>query len=304
MTLTAHHLDQTDRLFPEKAIHEATLGQFIPLIYHYNMLNDEARMGAFEQAIALAVKTGARVLELGGGTAVLSWFAVRSGASRVYCVERNPELVAHARRNLDLNPGGDRISVVEADAMDYLPPEPVDVVVCEMLHVGMLREKQIAVIESFKRRYLARFGGPLPKFVPEAFFNAVQPVAQSFDFHGYHSPAAFFQDPGSLQPRTVQMGEPVVYQQAVYEEPLSMECSWEGELDFSHAGEINALRFITNNVVTVDEVQNRNVEWLNQYLVIPLERPVKVKAGSKGLVRFSYAAGDPVDTLKPTLVLV
>jgi hypothetical protein len=30
-----------------------------------------------------------------------------------------------------------------------------------MIHVGMLREKQVEVIEAFKQRYLARFGGPL-----------------------------------------------------------------------------------------------------------------------------------------------
>jgi protein arginine N-methyltransferase 1 len=148
------------------------LGQFIPLAYHYNMLTDEARMTAFQDAMALAVTPGCRVLELGGGTAALSFFAAQRGAN-VCCVERNPELVHEARRILALNPGGERVTVIEADAFDYLPAEPVDVVICEMLHVGMLREKQIAVIDSFKQRYRAKFGEKLPRFIPEAFFQEI-----------------------------------------------------------------------------------------------------------------------------------
>jgi hypothetical protein len=57
---------------------------------------------------------------------------------------------------LALNPNGEKVEVIHADAFEYLPPEPVDVVICEMIHVGMLREKQVEVIESFKRRYTER----------------------------------------------------------------------------------------------------------------------------------------------------
>lgn len=165
------------------------LGQFIPLHYHYNMLNDTARMRGFKTALELAVWPGARVLELGGGTGVLSFFAARS-AAKVWCVERNPELARMARATLALNPNGHKVEVVEADAFDYLPPEPVDVVVCEMIHVAMLREQQLPVISAFKERYLRKFGGPLPAFVPEALIQAVQPVQQSFDFEGYHAPTS------------------------------------------------------------------------------------------------------------------
>lgn len=41
-------------------------GQFIPLVYHYNMLADQTHMHAFKEAIAIAVPEGSRVLELGG----------------------------------------------------------------------------------------------------------------------------------------------------------------------------------------------------------------------------------------------
>ncbi|MGZ5602221.1 MAG: methyltransferase domain-containing protein, partial [Methylobacter sp.] len=138
------------------------LGQFIPLQYHHHMLTDEYRMGTFKTAIDRAVFPGAKVLDLGGGTGVLSWFAAAK-ASKVWCVEFNPDLVKEARRLLKLNQGGDKIELVQADAFEYLPPEPVDVVICEMLHPAMLCEKQVNVIKSFKDRYQQRFGDPSPR---------------------------------------------------------------------------------------------------------------------------------------------
>ncbi|MBV8635087.1 MAG: methyltransferase domain-containing protein, partial [Burkholderiaceae bacterium] len=163
------------------------LGQFIPLQYHHNMLMDANRMKPFKAAIEQVVKPGAKVLELGGGTGVLSWFAA-ARADKVWCVEFNPDLVREARKMLAMNPNGEKVEVVHADAFSYLPPEPVDVVICEMIHVAMLREKQVEIMESFKPRYLARFGGPLPKLMPTAVLMAVQPLQQDYHFEGYYAP--------------------------------------------------------------------------------------------------------------------
>lgn len=144
---------------------------------------------------------------------MLSFFAAQR-AAKVWCVEKNPDMVREARRILALNLGSERVELIEADAYDYLPPESVGVVICEMLHVGMLREKQIPVIESFKCHYLAKFGAPLPRFLPEAFIQAVQPLQQSFDFDGYYAPTPFFQNPAEVQPRNEELGKPTIYQMA------------------------------------------------------------------------------------------
>ena len=278
------------------------LGQFIPYVYHFNMLSDEARMTAFKDAIAHAVLPGTTVLELGGGTAVMSHFAAQAGA-KVWCVERNPELAREARRILKVNPQGHRVTIVEADAFDYLPPQPVDVVICEMIHVGMLREKQLSIIDSFKQRYLAAFGPPLPRFIPEAFFQAVQPIQQSFDFFGYHAPTHCFQDPLVEQPRTLELGEPVIYHSASYEDDYSLDCSWEGMLSFTTPGQFNAIRVITKNIVAVLEEQQRAAHWSSQYLVVPIDKPMQVAPGQKVMVSFSYVAGDPIRELRPLISL-
>src|SRR5262249_38608440 len=154
-----------------------------------------------------------------------------------------------SRRLLALNGCAETVEVVQADAFDYLPPEPVDVVVCEMLHVTLLVEKQLPVMASFKERYLRAFGPPLPRFVPEAIVQAVQPVQHSFDYHGYRAPTVHFQDAVAEQPRTTELGEPVVYQSLLFEDELPDEIAWKGQLPIARAGMLTAIRFITKNLL-------------------------------------------------------
>lgn len=279
------------------------LGQFIPFIYHHNMLADPARMSAFRDAINVSVPLGSKVLDLGGGTGVLSFFAAQR-AARVWCVERNPELVQAARRLLDMNYGSEKVEVIQADAFDYLPPEPVDVVICEMLHVGMLREKQVPVLAGFKRRYLEKFGAPLPLFLPEAFIQAIQPVQQSFDFGGYYAPIPSLQDPSALHPRSRDLAAPALFQLASYGESLPLDCVWQGEITLAQSGSLNALRFITKNVLTIVEKEQRSVDWFSQYLIMPLSDPLIVAAGQRVSVSFAYLLGDPIATLKPVVTLI
>lgn len=279
-------------------LEQQELGQFIPLHYHYNMLLDQARMQGFKAALDYAVQPGAKVLELGGGTGVLSAFAAAK-ASKVWCVERNPELAREARRMLALNGCERKVEVIEGDAFDYLPPEPVDVVICEMIHAAMLREKQIQVIESFKKRYRAKFGLQLPRFVPEAFIQAVQPVQQDFVFEGYYAPTVLFQDPMTRQDRTAELADPAVYQTCAYEENLPPLCQWQGEIVIAQAGELNALRFITKNVLAVVVEEGGTIDWFSQYLIVPLETPMQVRSGERIQVRFAYPVGAGLDALRP-----
>lgn len=68
------------------------------------------------------------MLEFGGGAGGILFFAAEQ-ATHVWC------------------------AVIQADALEYLAREPGDVVIGETLHVGLLREEQLAVIEGFKERY-------------------------------------------------------------------------------------------------------------------------------------------------------
>ena len=284
----------------ERSATDHELGQYIPLHYHFNMLNDVLRTGAFEEAIASVVRPGARVVELGGGTGVLSFFAART-AARVWCVERNPEVAREARRLLALNGCTDVVEVVEADAHEYVPPQPADVVVCEMLHVTLLVEKQLPVIAAFKDNYLAAFGPPLPCFLPQAVIQAVQPLAQDFGYHGYLAPTIHFQDGGAVQPRTTELGDPVVYQTTEFADALAPGIAWTGQLTVTRAGSLNAIRFITKNLLAILPAEGRSIDWLMNYLIVPLATAVDVSPGDTVELSFDYRFGGPLSSLKPTV---
>lgn len=278
------------------------LGQFIPLHYHHNMLLDERRMSGFKAAIGRVVPAGARVVDLGGGTGVLSWFAA-AHAEKVWCVEFNPELVAEARALLCLNEHGERVEVVHADAMEFLPPEPADVVICEMAHAAMLREKQIEIVDSFRRRHLERFPGRLPVFVPEATLLGVQPIEQDFHFHGFHAPIIQFQAAGNPQPATRELAAPAVYSRIDYSLANDAWIEWDGELTLEHDGIVNALRFVTCNLLAIVPAQGSSIEWFNQHLVLPIAEALPVRAGDRLRVAFGYRAGGAIDSLRQSLTV-
>ena len=284
----------------ERDIESCYLGQFIPVHYHHNMLMDQNRMHSFRSAIFHAVKPGMKVLELGGGTGVLSFFAAQA-ADKVYCVEFNPDMVREARRFLAMNENGHKVEVIHADAFDYLPPEPVDIVICEMIHVAMLREKQVAVIEAFKQRYLARFGGPLPIFMPEAVIMAAQPLQQEYDFEGFHAPIVQFQPTNVIYPGTVELAQPAVYSIMDFSQPVDASVAWEGQFLIEKAGRLNAMRFITKNVLAILQEQGATVDWLNHYMMLPLAQPLDVQAGDVVQVAFAYRCGGSIPSLEASI---
>jgi predicted RNA methylase len=275
--------------------HTGMPADVIPLQYHANMLTDAHRMDSFAAAIAAVVRPGMHVLDLGAGTGVLSFFAAQQGAS-VTAVEREPGVLEAARAALSASVG-DRVSLVHADARTFLPDRPVDVVLCEMMHVGQLREKQIDVIRGFRERYAAAGLGPTPRFLPEACLQAVQPVEQDFTFHGYTVAAPYFQDPFAAQPRTTELAAPQVWQSFCYDEQIPSRCTADLPFRAQRSGRVNAVRVVTKNVLALDPASGSSVDWLMNYLVVPLRRPADVAAGQQVRVRFDYRPGDEISEL-------
>lgn len=278
---------------------EMLLGQYIPLHYHFNMLQDRTRMEPFREAIEMVVPRGGRVLELGGGTGVLSWFAAQR-AARVWCVERNPALVRAARSFLAQNQNGERVEVIQADAMNYLPPEPVDVVVCEMLHAGLIREKQTEVLRSFKARYTAAFGPKLPAFIPDTTLLGVLPVQQDFCFSGYTAAVPMFLAPG-FHHNCRGLADPAVFATVSYDTEIPTELGYAGRLPIHTDGIVNALQFQTKNFLAYDLDAGRAVEWPMPQLVLPLAQPQQVRAGESLELNFRYRAGCELETMQSSL---
>jgi predicted RNA methylase len=269
---------------------DAHLGQYIPLHYHGQMLANEQRMGPFHEAIDKLVPVGSYVVELGGGTGVMSFLASRR-ARKVTMVERVPHVAATARLLLARNGVADKVSVVEADARAYVPDEPVDVVICEMLHTALLREKQIE----------ARFGRRVPRIIPEASLLGVQLIYQPYEFHGYYAPVPFFFEPGTGAGSTIEMSPPALYSLIEYVDDLPETFPVDALLTVDKPGTVNALRFSTRNAVGVFVAEKRTADWYMPNMSLALPHPIPVNAGDRLRVRFQYDAGGSIESLQSSL---
>lgn len=139
---------------------------------HQVMLGDRVRLDAYDKALSQVVTPGAVVADLGAGLLPLTALALRHGASRVYAIEADPELVALAGHVIEASGWSDRVTLVPGDARVVRVPEPVDVVVAELMGNLGPEEGMGRLIEVFARRHL-RPGG---RVVPEGMATRLAPV--------------------------------------------------------------------------------------------------------------------------------
>jgi hypothetical protein len=133
------------------------------LEYHGDMLADGVRVGAFARALEARVRPGAIVVDLGGGTGVLSALACRAGAARVYMIEAGP-IIGFARELLAGSGLADRVVAIHGASTETTLPEPVDLVVTETIGVAGFDEGILGSVADARRRF-AR-AGVAPGIVP------------------------------------------------------------------------------------------------------------------------------------------
>lgn len=109
---------------------------------------DTQRVAAFAAAIARSVVSGARVLDVGAGTGVLSLLAATRGAS-VTAVEADPRLAWDLQRTAALYPSLS-IDCVHADIFDVSFAGEFDVVICELVDTGLLEEQFVPVVSHLR----------------------------------------------------------------------------------------------------------------------------------------------------------
>lgn len=129
--------------------------------FHHSMLADELRTSSFQSAINSSVKPGDVVVDIGTGTGVLSVFAAKAGASRVYAIEQEP-VIGVARKIAARNGLADVITFIEGSSLDVELPERADVLITETIGNMGLDEGIIEWITDAKERFLKPEGTTIP----------------------------------------------------------------------------------------------------------------------------------------------
>ena len=131
---------------------------------HRSMIRDAVRTEAFRRAIEATVRPGDTVLDVGAGSGILSVFAARAGAARVYAVEQTTIAVL-AQELVAANRVEDVVRVIQGDVLDIEPPERVDVIVSEWLGGFGIDEGMLAPVIAARDRWLKPGGTMIPRTV-------------------------------------------------------------------------------------------------------------------------------------------
>jgi SAM-dependent methyltransferase len=124
------------------------------------MLQDGVRTEAYRKAIQEVVRPGDRVLDFGCGTGVLSIFAERAGASRVYALDRS-RMISVARVIFAEN-GCKNIETVSGDGDVVELPGQVDVIVSEWMGHFLFAEQMLEPLVRLRDDFLRTEGRIIP----------------------------------------------------------------------------------------------------------------------------------------------
>jgi len=131
-------------------------------LQHYlEMMTDQHRMGPLEAAIRRVVKLGHTVADLGAGTGVLTFLALKAGAAHVYAIERSL-MIEVARRIARANGVDHRITFIHADARTVDLPHRVDGLIGDVRGVLPLLGDNIDMFETVRERWLKPGGYTIP----------------------------------------------------------------------------------------------------------------------------------------------
>jgi len=134
---------------------------YAELEVHRTMIRDRVRTEAFRRAIESVVRPGDIVLDVGAGSGILSLFAARAGAARVYAVERTTVAVV-AQGLAAANGVAEIVRVIHGDVMDVELPGPVDVIVSEWLGGFGIDEGMLVPVIAARDRWLKPGGIMIP----------------------------------------------------------------------------------------------------------------------------------------------
>ena len=142
--------------------------------YHFEVLRDEARARAYEDAIRRRVRKvakqkrrsdatrgGVSVLDIGAGSGLLAMMAARAGATKVVACEWHGALATCARRNVAANGLSNTVTVASGDVAKLrrgkqgVPVDGFDVAVVDLFDAGLTGDHVLWMLEQARKHVLA-----------------------------------------------------------------------------------------------------------------------------------------------------
>jgi len=132
--------------------------------HYYDMLSDQIRMQAYREAIFSTVKHDDVVVDLGAGTGLLSIWAIKAGASKVYAIEKT-DAIELAKEIARANNCENKIEFIKQNSADVVLSEKADVLISETLGSFGVDENTLQFAIDARDRFLKNSGVMLPQSV-------------------------------------------------------------------------------------------------------------------------------------------
>ncbi|KAF9019946.1 S-adenosyl-L-methionine-dependent methyltransferase [Hymenopellis radicata] len=130
---------------------------------HAVMIQDKVRTSTYAQFLLTnpTLFQDAVVLDVGCGTGILSLFAARGGAKRVYAVDAS-DIAERAKEIVKTNGFEDIITVMRGKVEELEIPEKVDVIISEWMGYALLYESMLDSVLNARDRFLKPGGVMAP----------------------------------------------------------------------------------------------------------------------------------------------
>lgn len=130
---------------------------------HEEMLKDRIRTESYQKAIELNKESfkDKVVLDIGCGTGVLSIFAAKAGAKKVYGIEF-ADIADYAKKIVKDNGFENTITIIQAKVEEADIPEKVDIIISEWMGYFLLFESMLDTVLFARDKWLKPNGKILP----------------------------------------------------------------------------------------------------------------------------------------------
>jgi hypothetical protein len=143
---------------------------------HLRMLNDDARLRAYQKAIQRVMKPDDIVLEIGTGTGILSAMAAIAGAKHVFTIEQT-RIADVAQKVFEVNGVDDRTKIIFGQATQVELPEKADILIAELIGNHALAEGVLRITRDAVQRFMK----PQARLIPSRIRLFALPVTIPID---------------------------------------------------------------------------------------------------------------------------
>ncbi len=247
--------------------------------YHLNLLSDEERVLAFQEAIKEKAK--GTVYDIGTGCGILSILAAPY-ADFIYAVEIDHTAAKYAESNLK---SFNNVLVINKDAKEVIFPQEADLIICEMLDTALIDEEQVPVINSILK-YLKKNGEVIPKKV----LNGAEVIDMERENICYEDSDA------NENPNYNVMSDFKIYSEIDFKKEIKEDVETDLEFKISKKGPVSGIKITTFTLLT-DNLICGPTPMLNPPLLIPTEK-INVDIGDTIKVKLIYKMGGGLDSIR------